>query len=130
MESNKPYNKIKSNESWTEGVWDGMIYGTGAGLAGVGAVHGGYGYYGSQYRGNKLANKSAKIQERLNEFHPTSSKYEKQKQKLGKIEDKVEKQFAYNNGNKKFSGWKGLAAYGGSALVGGLAGGVIDHFNN
>ena len=129
MEANKPYNKINSNESWTEGVWDGLIYGTAAGGATMGAVHGGMGIYGSQARGNRLANKSSKIQEKMDEFNPGSPGYEKQAKKLNRVEGKVERQVNFNNG-KKLGGWRGVAAYGGSALVGGIAGGAIDHFND
>lgn len=126
MESNKPVNKISSNKgSWTDGVYDGMLYGTLAGAGAVGAVHGGMGVYGSKRRADSLRNKSKGTEALLMDLDVDSTEHKKKSNKIENIERKIDKQKKFNSG-KKLRGWRGVGAYGGSALVGGIAGGITD----
>ena len=133
MESNEPVNKIKSNQSWSDGIWDGAAIGAMGGIGTVGLVHGGRSTYGSQRRANRLAEKAGSIQEKMqdlgNSQNPTVvDKRAKLQKKLGKVEGKAGKQADFN-AHKRLGGFKTAAVYGGSALIGGIAGGVIDSVN-
>ena len=128
MEANKPINKVGSNEgSWTDGFWDGAAYGVAGGALAAGAGQLGGAIYGRMGReagiNEKLKSAIAEIDASDN---PTSKMYknkERQEAKLGRIKK------ANGYRSKMGGGLKGAGIYAGSALLGGVAGGSIDHFN-
>lgn len=132
MESNKPVNKINSNESWTSGFWDGALYGATGGAAVMGTLHGGVAMYGSDKRASRLADKGAKISKEIEGLDTSSegaaAKRAKLDNKMNRVERAVGRQVSFNE--KRPSGVKaGALAYGGSVLLGGVAGGLIDNYN-
>lgn len=121
MESNQPYNKINSND----GIWEGVGIGAASGLtiAGVGRMAPAVSDMSNKMKFKSLAKKADGLD-------PDSRRGFQVADQYNAFESKANKATMRNNKIRgAYSGWKGAAIGGTSALLGGIAGGIIDNYN-
>ena len=116
MEANKPINKVSEDT-----IWNGTAYGAMAGAAAAGAIHGGAAA-GNAFTARQYRNLAADFAA----ADPNPNTLNNYNRKAVRMEERGNK---YARTKGAFGGWKGAAIYGGSALVGGLSGGIYDNYN-